>query len=109
MPDAIPPSKLEIARIKRFSGPDLSQDICDRLTRSRDIYDNLAEMLVGIHDRQRLSDVCELEGLVDRQGQLAGLDRRPQISAHQLDDLAHLLGRPGAEGHADIVDALERV
>src|SRR3984893_11561482 len=66
-------------------------------------------MAVGPHRRQRLADLREREGLVDRQGKRAGLDRRPQVGVHPRVDVANLLGRPATEGDADIVDAFGRV
>src|ERR1700674_4180848 len=71
-----------------------------RRHRSNDDRD-LAEMAVSPHHRQRLADLPEREGLVDRQGERAGLDRRPQVGAHPPVDVADLRGRPGAEGDAD--------
>src|SRR6185437_6515048 len=72
-------------------------------------HDDLAEMRVGAHMRLRRHGVVEGEGAVDGERQFAGLDGVPQIGAHQADDLAHFLERAGAEGDADIVDALQRM
>ena len=59
---------LFIAREEIFAG------IADRHRRSLlslQRHDDLAEMLVGIHVRERLADVVEGKHLVDRQLQLA--------------------------------------
>ena len=76
---------------------------------SGDRQHDLSEVSVGAHHGERIGHVFERKRLVDRQGELAGFDRRPQIGAHRSVDLAHLLGRARAERDADIIDALERV
>src|SRR6266852_2574445 len=70
---------------------------------------NLAEMLVRAHMRLRLDRVVEREAAVDWKPQLAGRHRIPKVRAHAAADLAHLLERAGAERHADIVDAPQRM
>src|SRR4051812_26596917 len=62
-------------------------------------------MAVRLHVGLGLDRLVEAEDPVDRQPELAGLDRGPEILAHAPDDLADLLDRAGAEGDADIVDA----
>ena len=62
-------------------------------------------MLVGLHVRERLADLVECKHLVDRQLQLAGFHRRPDILADFAEDVADFLDRSGAEGDADIADA----
>src|SRR5580704_3276570 len=66
-------------------------------------------MLVSAHHGERVADIGKLEGLVDRQRQLAGLDGRPEVGAQQPVDFAKLLDAASTEGHSDIVDALERM
>src|SRR5437660_10154993 len=73
--------------------------------RGSDPQDDLAEVPVGLHVRLRQGRLVEAEDAVDRQPQLAGLDRLPQILPHEPYDLAHLLQAAGAEGDPDIVDA----
>src|SRR5882757_127346 len=68
-------------------------------------HDDLAEMLVGFHVLERLADVSEGEHLVDRQLQLAGFDRAPDVLPDLVEDLADFLDGAGAEGDADIGDA----
>src|SRR5271170_3274165 len=77
-------------------------DLCDS-------YHDLSKMLIGTHEGERVGDVVQLVDFVDRQRQLASFERRPQVGAHQADDLADFVERTGAEGHADIIDTLERV
>src|SRR4051794_34131095 len=52
---------------------------------SSDKHD-LAEVRVGAHVRQRSRSLIEGEGAVDRQLQLAALDVRPQVGAHDAVD-----------------------
>src|SRR5262249_10583455 len=59
----------------------------------------LPEMLVLAHMRLRRRGLIEREAAVDRQPELAGGHRLPQIGAHAAADLAHLLKRAGTEGH----------
>src|SRR5690349_17809673 len=66
-------------------------------------------MGVGAHMRLRRRRLVEREDAVYRQRELAGLDQWPEIGMHATVDLAHLVERAGAEGDADIVDALQRV
>ena len=66
-------------------------------------------MLVGFHVRKRLADVGEVVDLVDRQLQLAALQRAPDVLADLVKNLADLLDGAGAEGDADIGDASRRV
>ena len=68
-------------------------------------HDDLAEMLVGFHVRERCADVVELEHLVDRQLQFSAFYRAPDVLADLLENLANFLDGAGAEGNADIVDA----
>ena len=51
----------------------------------------------------------ERERSIDRQLELAGANRVPQVGAHQPHDLAYLVERAGAERDADVVDALHRM
>src|SRR5216683_7476490 len=74
-----------------------------------DAQHDLAEMGVGAHMRLRRGRLVEREDAVDRQMKLPRLDQRPEIRAHPAIDLAHLVERAGAEGDADVVDALQRV
>src|SRR5580704_6874047 len=103
-----------MANLCRTRSRRASRDLRDAAERqgngaSGDDYDDLTEVLVGVHLGEGVDDIGKLVGFVDRQAELAALDRRPQIGAHGLDDVADLFGRAGAEGDADIVDALERV
>src|ERR1700716_3934367 len=66
-------------------------------------------MPVGFHVLERLADIVEGKHLVDRQLQFARFHRRPDILADFVENLADLLDRAGAEGHADIVDAARGV
>ena len=66
-------------------------------------------MLVGLHVRQGCRRFGQRKHLVDRQGELAGFHRRPQICDHAAVDLAHLINAAGAEGDADILDAPGRM
>ena len=59
--------------------------------------------------RVRFDRLIEREAAIDRQRQLARRYCVPQIRAHAAADLAHLVERTGAEGHADIVDTAQRV
>src|SRR5882672_8200980 len=49
---------------------------------------DLAEVLVRLHVRLRRKGIVQLEGAIDRQRELAGNDRVPQIGAHQPHHLA---------------------
>src|SRR5262249_25816738 len=80
-------------------------DAREHASRNSHRQDNLAEMLVLAHMRLRRHRFIEREAAVDRQLELAGGHRIPQIGTHAAADLAHLLERTGAKGHADIVDA----
>jgi hypothetical protein len=62
-------------------------------------------VLVGFHVLERLADLVEGKHLVDRQLQLAGFHRRPDVFPDFAEDVADFLDRAGAEGDADIVDA----
>ena len=64
-------------------------------------------MLIGLHVLERLADVGEFVDLVDRQLQLAGFDRAPDILADFVEDLADFLDGAGAEGDADIARILD--
>src|ERR1041385_3526594 len=68
-------------------------------------HHDLAEMLVGFHVLERFSDLGERIDLVDRQLQLSGFHRAPDILTDFVKNLAGLLDGGGAEGDADIVDA----
>src|SRR6476661_10638626 len=70
---------------------------------------NLAEVLVGPHVLMAGLGLRQRIGLVDRHLDAAGLDVVPEVGAHLDEDLAHLLDRAGAEGDADVVDALASV
>src|ERR1700753_1428824 len=72
-------------------------------------HDDLAEMLVGFHVRERLADIVEGEHLVDRQWQFARFHRRPQVLACLLEYLPDFIDRAGSEGDADIVDTARRM
>src|SRR5262249_21378572 len=72
-------------------------------------HHDLAEVFVGFHVLEGRADISELVDLVDRQLQLAAFHCAPDVLADLIEDLAHLLDRPGAEGDADIVDAARRV
>src|SRR5882757_7369406 len=72
-------------------------------------HHDLAEVLVGFHVRERRADVLEAVDLVDRQLQLARFDRRPDVLADLVKDLADLTDRAGTEGDADILDAARGV
>src|SRR6266403_3028048 len=73
-------------------------------TRQLQRHHDLAEMPVGFHVLERLSDIVERKHLVDRQLQFAGFHRGPDILADFIKDLADFLDRTGTEGNADIVD-----
>src|SRR5882757_564437 len=66
-------------------------------------------MRVGLHMSERTRHVIKRKSAVDGQGQLAGLDRWPEVSVCGVDDGAKLVGRARAKRHADVVYALERV
>src|SRR3954451_11656324 len=66
-------------------------------------------MLIRLHVRERRADVSEGEHLVDRQLQLAGFHRGPDVLANLIEDLADFLDRSSAKGDADIVDAARGV
>jgi hypothetical protein len=65
-------------------------------------------MLVGFHALECLADVVEGEHLIDRQLQLAAFQRRPEVVARFVEDLADLLDRAGTERDADIADPARR-
>jgi hypothetical protein len=52
-----------------------------------------------------LADLGERKNLVDRQLQLAGFHRRPDVLADLVKDRADFFDGAGAEGDADVVDA----
>src|SRR6185295_10122303 len=62
-----------------------------------DHEDDLAKMGIGLHVGKRLGGLRQGKGLVDRQAELARLDRRPQVGPGRLDDRADLVGAAGAE------------
>src|SRR5262249_36830465 len=66
-------------------------------------------MPIGAHHVKRIGDLLERKAPVDRQRQLAGFDRRPQIGTHRAVDLAYLLRTARAKRNTDIVDAFERM
>src|SRR5262249_10532269 len=68
-------------------------------------HNDLAEMLVGFHVRERRSDLVELVDLVDRQLQFARFDGAPDVFPDLVEDFSDFLDAAGAEGDADIVDA----
>jgi hypothetical protein len=68
-------------------------------------HHNLPKMLVRLHVLERLADVGKRIDLVDRQLQLAGFHRAPDVLADFVEDLADFLDGAGAEGDADILNA----
>src|SRR3569833_636035 len=70
---------------------------------------DLAEVLVGVHMRERVADVLETVDAIDWQLQLACLDRAPDVLADLLEDPAYLVDGAGAEGDADVGDAACRM
>ena len=62
-------------------------------------------MLIRLHMLERLADLGKRIDLVDRQLQLAGFYRAPDVLADFVEDLADFLHGAGAEGDADILDA----
>src|SRR3954464_12636337 len=61
-------------------------------------HHDLAEVLVGFHVLESLRDLAEWIDLVDRQFQLAGFHRGPDIFPDLIEDLADFLDSAGAEG-----------
>src|SRR5688572_14058641 len=69
----------------------------------------LAEVLVAAHVLVGGLGVGERISLVDRHLDPASLHVVPQIGAHFLQDVAHLLDGAGAERDADVINALSRM
>src|SRR5579872_3532989 len=92
-----------IARIKlfmRYSG---------RRSCVLERHDDLAEVLVGLHVREGLPDIVKCEHLVDRQLQLAGFHRPPDILSDFVKDGADFIHRAAAEGDTDVIDSPRRM
>src|ERR1044072_6202158 len=87
------------------SSPAMTKRAHLRLLRHHD----LAEVSVGLHVLEGLCDVVERKHFVDRQFQLAGFHRGPDVLFDVLENRADLLDRAGTEGDADIMDAAGRV
>ena len=73
-------------------------------------HHDLADVPIGFHVLERLADVGEFVDLVDRQLQLARLDRVPDILVQLVEDRADSLDRAGTEGGANMLfRAVEQV
>src|ERR1700722_939971 len=100
--------------IYRLTSPSACECINDlnlrrRVPKRSHLDDELPKVTVGPHHLQRRGDVGEREDLVDRHRELAGFERGPEVLAHEAHNLADFLLAAGAEGDADVVDALRGV